>query len=351
MAPVLPSATLLSTRQGMSLLRQALQSAGPASPMRIEEIESRFAEDIDYVEQELGRACTAGESPGVDAARHLVASGGKRARPLTVLLAASCFGPVPEAARQLAVVAELMHSATLLHDDVIDDAPERRGQPTAKHVLGNAVSVLGGDLLLSHALDRTLAAAPAALPSLLIVLRRLVDGEILQLRGRTELILDPAICFRIMVSKTASLFGWAASAGGLVAGASPGEQEALRIYGEALGVAFQLVDDLLDYVGNPESTGKSLLGDLAQGKVTLPLVLACERRPELIEQICAAKAGDLAAVTRLGQAVRASGACEQVRHQAAQETERAQAALQQLRPSRPRDLLWMIAMVLAHRDS
>jgi octaprenyl-diphosphate synthase len=185
-----PRGVLLSTKQGISLLRESVQAAGSAAPVSLEGLDSFLVEDMAYVEHELGRTCARGEAPGTDAAQHLLASGGKRARPLTVLLAASCFGPITAPARELAVVAELLHAATLLHDDVIDDAPERRGRPTSKQVLGNAVSVLGGDLLLTHALDRALSAAPATLPGLLTLLRQIVDGEIIQLRGRTELSLN-----------------------------------------------------------------------------------------------------------------------------------------------------------------
>src|SRR5581483_1735134 len=122
--------------------------------------------------------------PATQAAKHLLAAGGKRVRPMVVLLSAAMFGPVPPPARDLAIVSELVHLATLLHDDVIDDGDERRGSITSRRVYGNAVSVLAGDLLLTHALERTARAAPDLLGSLVHTLRKLVDGEVVQLRGR-----------------------------------------------------------------------------------------------------------------------------------------------------------------------
>ncbi len=155
--------------------------------------------------------------------------------------------PPPRGFRALAVVAELVHAATLLHDDVIDDADERRGRPASRRLWGNAVSVLAGDLLLTHALERTVEAAPPLLPSLVATLRRLVDGEIVQLRGRTRIDLAEATYFSVVRDKTSSLFAWAARAGAHVAGAPVDGRDALEEYGAHLGIAFQLVDDALDY--------------------------------------------------------------------------------------------------------
>jgi octaprenyl-diphosphate synthase len=188
---------------------------------------------------------------------------------VALLLSAACFGPIPQAARELSVVAELVHSATLLHDDVVDEGLERRGAPAARRIWGNAVSVLGGDLLLVHALERTLTHAPAVLPDLVLTLRRLVDGEVIQLRGRNELDVREATYERILRDKTASLFAFATRAGARLGGAGSDAQVKLGEFGELLGVAFQLVDDVLDYQG--EDTGKHLFQDLREGKLTLPL--------------------------------------------------------------------------------
>lgn len=344
--------TLLEPEDAIATLSETARRAGLDGKVesRLEHIQAAFAGDLVAVERALAETSARGEAPGTDAASHLVGAGGKRIRPVTVLLASACFGePLPPAARELAVVAELVHSATLLHDDVIDDGVERRGKATARRVYGNAVSVLAGDLLLTHALERTHAALPAALPDLLATLRRLVDGEIVQLRGRTALDVSEAVYFRILEDKTASLFGFAARAGALAAGAGEAQRAAVGRFGERLGVAFQLVDDVLDYAGDPAETGKALFADLAEGKTTLPLVLALAADPRLSSELGAARGGDEGAAHRLGAAVRALGVCDEVRRRAAKETERAVGSLEALAPSPARELLAAVAVELTTR--
>ncbi|MCB9580590.1 MAG: polyprenyl synthetase family protein [Polyangiaceae bacterium] len=314
---------------------------------RLTDVQAALAGDLTKVETALRGAAREGPSPGVDAARHLVENGGKRVRPLALLLSAACFGPITDAARELAVVVELVHSATLLHDDVIDDGDERRGAETARRVWGNAVSVLGGDLLLVHALERTSRAAPAVLPSLIETLRRLVDGEIVQLRGRTSLDASEATYERVLRDKTASLFGFATRTGALIAGAPADAQEKMEQFGERLGVAFQLVDDLLDYA-SPD-TGKTPLADLREGKLTLPLVLAAARSPELLEPLARIHAGDLSPVEHVSRAVIESGVCDVVRERAAKTTASALDALRALAPGPARTLLEGVAQELAAR--
>jgi octaprenyl-diphosphate synthase len=317
---------------------------------RLAQVQSLLEDDMAAIDSELARLTRSGVSPATDSAVHLLEAGGKRVRPLTVLLASACFGPPPPAARDVAVVAELIHLATLLHDDVVDDGQERRGRPTARRVWGNAVSVLAGDLLLTHALERTAASAPpAVLADLFATLRRLVDGEVVQLRGRTGR--EPAedVYFRIVRDKTASLFAWAARSGAAVAGASADAAAALGEFGERVGLAFQLVDDVLDYAGDPGITGKTLLADLAEGKYTLPLIRVLADRPALAVDVDGARSGDDRAALRVAEAVRASGACDQVRALAREETSRALAALDRLPPSGARDMLGAIARELAAR--
>jgi len=314
---------------------------------RIEDLQDLLSEDLESVERATAAVAEQGAAPATDAARHLISGGGKRIRPLALLLSAACFGSVPSVARDLAVVAELVHSATLLHDDVIDEGQERRGTPTARRVWGNAVSVLAGDLVLVHALQRTVDHAPETLPDLLRTLRCLVDGEVVQLRGRSRLDLSEATYERILRDKTASLFRWATRTGARVAGATPNQQEQLAEFGERLGIAFQLVDDVLDYSG--ERSGKSLLVDLSEGKMTLPLVLAVRHRPELEEQVRRIHAGDAGPVADVSRTVVESGACEEVRRRARQFTERAVAALADVGPGPARSLLEEVAYQLSER--
>jgi octaprenyl-diphosphate synthase len=344
--------SMLGTATAVGLLRETADAVGLDGRVtaRLSAVQSIFGPELAYIETELAKAALDGKRPATDAAKHLVDAGGKRVRPLTVLLSAACFGALPPAARELAVVAEFVHTATLLHDDVIDDSPDRRGRAAARTVWGNAVSVLAGDLLLTHALDRTYSAAPDALPELLSTLRRLVDGEVLQLRGRAKLDVSEVGYFRILEGKTASLFGWSARAGAIVGGARMNERQALGLFGERLGIAFQLVDDELDYAGDAEATGKMLLTDLLEGKVTLPLVLALAKDPGLGSLLERARGGERAAAEELGQAVLGLGVCADVRRRATIETERALAALQEVRSSPARDMLRVLATELTTRS-
>jgi octaprenyl-diphosphate synthase len=341
------------THAAVALLRDVATAdrAGAKTAERIAEVHAFLAEDMAAVEAELGRLAKEGVRPATDAATHLLEAGGKRVRPLTVLLSAACFGAVPLGARDLAVVAELIHLATLLHDDVIDDGQERRGRPTPRRVWGNAVSVLAGDLLLTHALERTAGVAPSSvLGDLLATLRRLVDGEVVQLRGRTRLDLREEVYFRVVGDKTASLFAWAARAGAAIAGAPAEAIVALGQFGTRLGVAFQLVDDVLDYDSDPHATGKALFTDLVEGKLTLPLLRALAKDPDLAALVERVRGGaDAEAAERLADAVRASGACDGVRALAREETAQALSLLEGIPAGAPRDLLAAIAKGLAAR--
>jgi octaprenyl-diphosphate synthase len=335
-----------------ALLRETatVERAGARAAARLAQVQALLGDDLAVVDRELARMTREGVSPATDSATHLLEAGGKRVRPLTVLLAAACFGPVPPGARDVAVAAELVHLATLLHDDVIDDGQQRRGLTTPRRIWGNAVSVLAGDLLLTHALERTATAAPPeVLADLFATLRRLVDGEVVQLRGRAELDVREDVYFRVVRDKTASLFAWAARAGARVAGASAEAVEALGEFGGRVGVAFQLVDDVLDYAGDPAATGKAVLGDLLEGKLTLPLLRALAARPALGDDVAAVRAGDEAAAARVAEAVRASGACDDVRALAVEETTRARQALAAVPTGTPRELLASIATELAAR--
>jgi octaprenyl-diphosphate synthase len=182
-------------------------------------------------------------------------------------------------------------------------------------------------------------------------LRRLVDGEIVQLRGRTRLDLSEGTYFAVVRDKTSSLFSWAARAGAVLGGAEADGAEALADYGTHLGVAFQLLDDALDYSGERAATGKALFGDLREGKATLPLVRALAERPSLEDDVERTRRGDDAAALRLLSAVLESRACDDVRALAKLETDRALGALSRVPAGPPRDLLACVAAELAMRAS
>lgn len=343
--------SVTSTASSLEVFRAAARSI-PTDPKVIEHlaaVQVVIGDDLEWVEKALSDACEEGVRPATHAARHLVARGGKRVRPMVTLLSAACFGDIGATARTLALVSELVHSATLLHDDVADEGTERRGVRAARLQYGNAVSVLSGDLLLVHAIERTMVEAAAALPDLLQTMRLLVDGEVIQLRGRTELDVSEATYNRVVFGKTASLFAWAARAGARAAGAEPGHVDRLGEFGEQLGIAFQLVDDILDYEG--AASGKTSLADLREGKMTLPLVLAVRAQPDLLHAVRKIHEGDLEPVAYLGRRVVASGACAQVREQAVRVTELAVSTLACLPPSSAKQLLINLANELATRIS
>jgi octaprenyl-diphosphate synthase len=222
-------------------------------------------------------------------AQHLLELSGKRLRPLCLALAArvgSEFGP---AALDLAVAVELVHTATLLHDDVVDLAPTRRGMTTSRQEYGNAASIFAGDWLLVEALRRVQrAAVSGVMDHLLRTMDQMICAESLQLEQRGRLDMGRGRYFQVAEGKTAALFRWAMVSGGRAGGLSEEQCDTLEEFGLHLGVAFQIVDDLLDLVGDSGETGKGLFSDLREGKMTLPLILALERDPllaPLLQQI------------------------------------------------------------------
>jgi octaprenyl-diphosphate synthase len=221
-------------------------------------------------------------------------------------------------------------------------------------VWGNAVSVLAGDLLLTHALEIVQpldGGEGRILADLLATLRKLVDGEVLQLRGRASLDLSELSYERVVQGKTASLFAWACRGGARAARGEERVAAALGAFGAHVGVAFQLVDDLLDVVGDPKQTGKSLLGDIREGKPTLPLLRAIARRPSLVELVRAVRdgTGDDAIARQIGEEIVRSGACDDVRARASMESARAIEALEGVPAGPAREALGQVARDLAER--
>ncbi len=238
-------------------------------------------DDLAAMESELRALPRRGDRVG-KSATHLVELEGKRLRPLCVALAARVGDGFSPKALRLGVAVELVHSATLLHDDVIDVGTLRRGVPTARVLYGNAASVYAGDWLLVEALRLVSEAEPALLASLLNTLDEMIQAEALQLELRGKLVKDRSVYFRVVEGKTAALFRWGMRAGAFAGGLSPDATRALEIYGHQLGIAFQVVDDALDLIGNATETGKALFTDLREGKLTYPLIEGMERDPSLV---------------------------------------------------------------------
>ena len=294
-----------------------------------------LASELTSLEAELSRATEDAEETLRAAARHLVGSGGKRIRPTVTLLACGACGGTPRHAVPFACAAELTHSATLLHDDVIDDGPTRRGQPASRVLWGNAVSVLSGDWLLTRALEIVAAepARSAALPALLATMRRLVEGEVLQLSLRGSFEATEQDYFDVVRGKTASLFGWSAAAGAWAAGIRGEVPDALADFGEGIGMAFQLVDDALDYVADPALLGKRLGQDFVEGKATLPLIRAFQREPLLRDRLSALIEGELdgtVVAADVIEAVKRTGGVEAARALAREHTAAAMDALEKV---------------------
>lgn len=211
-------------------------------------------------------------------ASHLIDSGGKRLRPMLTLAAASSYGYEGEGHIKLAASVEFMHTATLLHDDVVDDSDMRRGKASARMVWGNQASVLVGDFLLGQAFKMMVEVG--SLDCLRILSNAasvIAEGEVMQLTTAKNVETTEDEYLAVIRAKTAALFSAAAEVGPVIAGAGKSEEAAFRSYGMNLGLAFQLIDDALDYGGNSQSLGKSVGDDFREGKVTLPVVLAYRR--------------------------------------------------------------------------
>ena len=206
---------------------------------------------------------------------HLVEAGGKRLRPMLTLATAELCGYDGPYAVHLAATVEFIHTATLLHDDVVDESAQRRGRPTANLLWDNKSSVLVGDYLFSRSFQLMVEAGSLRVLDILAnASATIAEGEVLQLTAAQDLATDEAVYLQVVRGKTAALFSAATEVGGVIAGAPDSEVRALYDYGDALGVAFQIVDDLLDYAGDAAATGKNVGDDFRERKLTLPVIKA-----------------------------------------------------------------------------
>jgi octaprenyl-diphosphate synthase len=323
----------------------------PSLGERLASLDRWVRADLAAFEDELAKI-PRGARAVHQAAHHLLDLRGKHLRPLCVALTSKFGDGFTEAARGLAVAVELVHSATLLHDDVVDVAEHRRGKPAACVVYGNAASIFAGDWLLVAALRRIAAAGvDGALDKMLAVIDEMIVAESIQLERRGVVTGARDDYFAIVEGKTAALFRWAMVAGARVAKLPAAAEAALERFGLHLGVAFQAVDDELDFA---EGTGKDPLADLREGKITYPLVVALEREPALHGRLAALlaedepRAGELAAIAAT---VKATGALAATRQLAEDHVERALAVLEELPAGPPRDALVTVALASLERTS
>ncbi len=206
---------------------------------------------------------------------HLVDAGGKRLRPMLTLAAARLFGYTGEHHVRLAATVEFIHTATLLHDDVVDESAKRRGRPTANLLWDNKSSVLVGDYLFSRSFQLMVETGSLRVLDILAnASATIAEGEVLQMTAATDLGTDENVYLQVVRGKTAALFSAATEVGGVIAGASDEQVKALFDYGDALGIAFQIADDLLDYQGDSKATGKNVGDDFRERKLTLPVIKA-----------------------------------------------------------------------------
>ena len=298
----------------------------------MKEIFDLVRDDLAQVEDELARQSDTAFPAVSETAAYLLGGGGKRLRPALLLLSANYAGRKDRSAIRLAAVVELLHSATLIHDDVIDSAGTRRGRPSANARWGNHRSVLTGDWLYMQSFQMALEERNFRILDILIDLtQKMVEGELIQLEkiGRIDVTEEDAL--RLATYKTACLFSGCARLGAVLGRLASREEEALAEYGRYAGLAFQLVDDLLDFTASAQQLGKPVLSDLKEGKVTLPLIYAMENghreARELVARVLAEKEFDSVRPETIVSLVQDSGALDRARRLAHDCAQRAKACL------------------------
>ena len=280
-----------------------------ASALDLNTIQALAQEDMAAVDALIRRRLASDVVLINQIADYIVSAGGKRLRPMLLLLAAGALGHRGADAHQLAAVVEFIHTSTLLHDDVVDESDLRRGRKTANAVWGNAASVLVGDFLYSRSFQLMVELDSMQVQRILAdTTNRIAEGEVLQLLHVRNPDTDEPAYLRVIERKTAVLFAAATRLGALLAGANPGVQQQLFDYGLNLGYAFQIADDVLDYASDAQTLGKNLGDDLAEGKATLPLIHAIRHSDEATRQLLrtAIEHGDTSAMPAVMAAIHAT---------------------------------------------
>ncbi len=314
---------------------------------------SIIAQDMREVDQVIARRLDSGVPLIGQVSRYIIAAGGKRLRPSLLLLTSGALGYRGEQRFNLAAVVEFIHTATLLHDDVVDDSALRRGNATANETFGNPASVLVGDFLYSRAFQMMVDAQNMRVMEVLADATNVIaEGEVLQLMNMHNAALDEAGYLQVIRSKTAKLFEASARVGAILAGGSTAMENACADYGQALGTAFQVIDDVLDYTGDAEVMGKNLGDDLREGKTTLPLIAAMQRGTASQQDIIreAIETGGVSMMAQVLNIVKATGALDVARLAATQEAQRAIAAARQLPPGPHAECLIQLAAQLLERQ-
>jgi octaprenyl-diphosphate synthase len=306
------------------------------------------------VDQVIARRLSSGVPLIGQVSRYIIAAGGKRLRPALLLLTCGALGYLGEQRFNLAAVVEFIHTATLLHDDVVDDSALRRGNATANETFGNPASVLVGDFLYSRAFQMMVDAQNMRVMEVLADATNIIaEGEVLQLMNMHNAALDEAGYLQVIRSKTAKLFEASARVGAILAGSTTQVEEICADYGQAIGTAFQVIDDVLDYTGEAVVMGKNLGDDLREGKTTLPLIAAMQRGTLEQRNVIktAIETGGVAMLDQVVSIVKTTGALDVARLAATQEAQRAMAAARRLPAGPHTECLIQLAAELLARQS
>ena len=313
---------------------------------------SLIADDMREVDAVIARRLDSGVPLVGEVSRYIISSGGKRLRPALLLMICGALGYRGAQRHNLAAVVEFIHTATLLHDDVVDESTLRRGRATANENFGNPASVLVGDFLYSRAFQMMLDAHDMRVMEILADATNVIaEGEVMQLMNMHDPGLDEPAYVQVIRSKTAKLFEASARLGAVLAKASPQLEQACADYGQALGTAFQVIDDVLDYAGEASEMGKNLGDDLREGKVTLPLIAAMRRGSESQRALIrrAIETGGIDELDHIVAIVRETGALDVAHQAAAAEAQRAVSAAQQLPLNEHAQALVQLAASLLQR--
>ncbi len=284
---------------------------------------------------------------------HIISGGGKRLRPALVLLSSGIFGKIQTQHHALATIVEFIHTATLLHDDVVDESQMRHGKSTANHLFGNAASVLVGDFVYSRAFQMVVKLQNMRVMEILAEATNIIaEGEVLQLLNIRNADVTEQDYLKVIHFKTAKLFEAATRLGAVINNANHADETALAQYGMRLGTAFQLIDDVLDLSGNVDQIGKNLGGDLSEGKPTLPLLIAMHRGNEQEAATIrnAIQHGGLDELPAVLAAVKATDALNYVRDLAANEAKLGVEAISHLPDSANKQALIDLAEFAVKRD-
>ena len=329
-ARIIPSALRRSYNSPVSAIHAP---NAPAPAVLAEKHPSPLAlvtDELRHVDTVIAQRLESGVPLVGQISRYIIAAGGKRLRPALLLLMCGALGVKSHARFTLAAVVEFIHTATLLHDDVVDESTLRRGNATANETFGNPASVLVGDFLYSRAFQMMVDVGEMRVMQILSDATNVIaEGEVLQLMNMHDASLDEASYLHVIRSKTAKLFEASARLAAVLAKSDPATEEACANYGQALGTAFQIIDDVLDYDGQSSEMGKNLGDDLREGKATLPLIAAMQRASAADSGLIrsAIETGNTEQLDEVVRIVRETGALNIARALAAAEAERAMTSI------------------------